>query len=55
MILLAGPRLGGMQAPRPPRGRGQSVINNYALAMFSVITRNVGGILEWGGVQPLHV
>ena len=28
-LLLAGPRLGGMQAPCPPRGRGQSVVNNY--------------------------
>ena len=28
-----GPRLGGMQAPSPPRGRGQSVVNNYEFAL----------------------
>ncbi len=29
-----GARRGGMQAPRPPRGRGQSVVNNYEWIIF---------------------
>ena len=32
-----GPRLGGMQAPSPPRERGQSVVNNYVKTLLEYV------------------
>ena len=33
LFLAAGPRLGGRQAPCPPRERGLSVVNNYVTCL----------------------